>query len=192
MSVAIDVAILLTGAARDVAQRLNARFPGGPTDGFRFDGTHHAHVTLGQHFVDQPQLPAVYGVVAASLANHAPLALRVTGARAGRTAQALAVTPTAALQRLHEQLLDALQPFEVSGDATSFQSDGLPARAADVQWVTRFRHDSGYASFNPHVTIGIGPDPITPATVAFTAREIAVCRLGRFCTCRDVLARWTL
>ena len=192
MSVAIDVAILLTGAARDVAQRLNARFPGGPTDGFRFDGTHHAHVTLAQQFVDQPQLPAVYGVVAAVLANHAPLALRVTGAHAGRTAQALAIAPAPALQRLHERVLDALEPFEVPGDATAFQSDDAPARPADVEWVTRFRHDSGYASFNPHVTIGVGPDPITPATVAFTAREIAVCRLGRFCTCRDALARWTL
>ncbi len=192
MSVAIDVAILLTGAARDVPQRLNARFPGEPMDGFRFDHTHHAHVTLGQHFVDLPQLDAVYRVVAAILSDHAPLTLRVTGAHAGRTAQALAIAPAPALQQLHERVLDALEPFEVPGDATAFQSDDAPARAADVEWVTRYRHDSGYASFNPHITIGIGPDPITAAPVAFTAREIAVCHLGRFCTCRDVLARWTL
>ncbi len=192
MSVAIDVAILLTGAARDVAQRLNARFPGGPMDGFRFDATHHAHVTLGQHFVDLPQLDAVYRAVAAILSDHAPLTFRVTGAHAGRTAQALAIAPAPALQRLHERVLDALEPFEVPGDATSFQSDGLPARAADVQWVTRFRHDFSYVRFDPHVTVGIGRDPVTAAPVAFNAREIAVCRLGRFCTCRDVLARWTL
>ncbi len=118
--------------------------------------------------------------------------MRVTGTRKGRTAQVLVVTPTPALQQLHTQLMDTLTGYEVPGNTAAFQQDGAPPRDADVAWVTRFRADSSFAQFDPHITIGIGSDPVAADPFSFTARTIAVCRLGRFCTCRDRLAHWTL
>ena len=191
-AIAIDVAVLLPPATRTIVERVNARFDVAAGNGFRFDATHHPHVTLGQHFVNTHQLTEMCGRVATVLSAMPPLDLRVTGARGGRTAQVLVVAPTPALQRLHEQLMDTLASYEVTGDAAAFQQDHDPPRDADIAWVTRFRADSSFARFDPHITVGIGPDPVTGDPFTFTARTIAVCRLGRFCTCRDQLAHWTL
>ena len=191
-AIAIDVAVLLPTHTRAVVARLNARFDVAVGDGFRFDATHHPHITLGQHFVNADRLADVRARVANVLSGLPPLDLRVTGARVGRTAQALEVAPTPAVQRVHERVMDALAPYEAPGGAAAFQHDDAPPRHADVVWVTRFRAESSYARFDPHITIGIGPDPVTVDPFTFTAREIAVCRLGRCCTCRDQLARWTL
>ena len=185
--VAVDVAILLPAAARAVAERLNAAFD----DGFRFDASHHPHVTLSQHFVPRDRLSEVRGLVGAVAARTAPFEAHVTGARAGRTSQVLAVAPSAALQRLHQELMDALRGHETAGGASAFQAPEA-ARPADVDWVARYRGDAAYARYDPHVTVGIGPRPIAAAPFRFPVDEIALCRLGRFCTCRDRLATWTL
>jgi hypothetical protein len=138
------------------------------------------------------QLDAVCDQVTPVLSGLAPQELRVTGVRQGRTAQTIVVAPTAALQQLHEQLMDTLAPHEIPGSAAAFQQEDTPPRDADVAWVSRFRADASYARFDPHITVGIGPATLTVESFTFTAHEIAVCRLGRFCTCRDQLALWTL
>ena len=189
---AIDVAVLLPTDVRAIAERVNAGFDVAAGVGFRFDATHHPHVTLSQHFVNADRLTEAYAQVTIILSELSPLGLRVTGARGGRTAQVLVVAPTPTLQRLHERLMDALRRHEVPGNAAAFQPDDARPRDADVAWVTRFRADASYARFDPHITVGIGPDPAIVNPFTFTAHEIAVCRLGRFCTCRGRLAHWAL
>ncbi len=191
-AVAIDVAVLLTADARAVAERANAYFDVSAAAGFRFNDTHHPHVTLGQHFVPSDQLIEVRTAVGTVVSARPPLELRVTGVRRGRTAQVLVVAPTPALRQLHEQLMDTLAPYEVPGSAAAFQQDDASPLDANVAWVARFRADSSYARFDPHITVGIGSNPISIDPFSFSARQIAICRLGRFCTCRDQLAHWTL
>ena len=74
----------------------------------------------------------------------------------------------------------------------SFHIDSAPPRKADVSWVTSFRTRSSYAYYVPHITIGIGTRPLNTEPFRFTVHEIAICQLGRFCTCRTRLASWTL
>ena len=191
-AIAIDVAVLLPTDARVALVRANAPFDVAAGGGFRFDATHHPHITLGQHFVNADRLTEVCARVTTVVSGLPPLDVRVTGARGGRTAQVMVVAPTPALLRLHARLMDALAPDEVPGDAAAFQQDDAPPRDADVIWVTRFRTASSYARFDPHITVGIGLNPITVDPFTFVAHAIAICHLGRFCTCRDQLAHWTL
>ena len=191
-SIAVDVAILLSDNARTVVERLNAAFDHAPDAGFRFDASHHPHVTLSQHFVRRGRLSEVRRLVGGVVARSEAFEARVTGARAGRTSQVLTVEASAPIRRLHEALMDALRDEEVTGGAAAFQAEGAPARPADVAWVAGFRERSSYASYDPHVTVGIGPRPISTAPFDFPVKEIALCRLGRFCTCRDRLASWAL
>ena len=192
MPIAIDVAILLSGDARAVVERLNAGLAPAPDAGFRFDASHHPHVTLSQHFVRRGRLAEVRRLVGGVVGRFGAFEARVTGARAGRTSQVLTVEPSAPIRRLHEALMDALRDEEVAGDADAFQAEGAPSRPADVAWVEGFRARSSYRRYDPHVTVGIGPQPLSTAPFDFPVEEIALCRLGRFCTCRDRLASWVL
>ena len=192
MPTAVDVAILLPAAARAIAERLNAGFDPGPDAGFRFDASHHPHVTLSQHFVARERLSEARRLVGGVVARFEAFEVQVTGARPGRTSQVLTVEPSPPLRQLHERLMDALRGHEVAGGPAAFQAREAPARPADVDWVAGFRDRSSYASYDPHVTVGIGPRPVSTAPFRFPVEEIALCRLGRFCTCRDRLAAWKL
>ena len=63
---------------------------------------------------------------------------------------------------------------------------------ADVEWVRQFRTQAAHGRFDPHVTVGVGtlqePGPLPAAD----GTRVALCQLGRFCTCRRILAEWTL
>ena len=190
---AVDVAVLLPDPLLQPLLRLNAALLP-PPDGFRFDDTHLPHVTLVQQFVAAAQLPAVIEAIAAALRGVAPLGLLPAGLSHGRTASTLRLEPTGPLTRLHADLMDRLRQFESGrGDAAAFCSTGKETpRDADVDWVLHFRANAAYDRFDPHITVGVGTlQELNPLPAAAGAR-VALCQLGRFCTCRRVLAEWSL
>ena len=190
---AVDVAVLLPDALLQPLLRLNATLLP-PPDGFRFDDTHLPHVSLAQQFIAAARLPDVIRATAAVLRGAGPLRLVPAGMSRGRTASTVRLVPTDPLTRLHAGLMDGLQPFESGpGDETAFFSDAVePARGADVEWVRQFRTQAAYGRFDPHVTLGVGRlTQLDPLCGADAARAV-LCQLGRFCTCRDVLAEWSL
>ena len=189
---ALDVALLLPPGAAGAVARLNALLRPPPA-GFTFDGTHLPHVTLVQQFIREADLDALLPPLRRLAAEAAPIALRGTGLRPGRTTTSLAVTGGAPLDRLHARLLEVLGPHAAPpGDAAAFVAEGEPARDADVDWVTHFRRRAAGPHFEPHVTLGVGTLGGAAPRIEFTAAELAACRLGRFCTCRRVLGAWRL
>ena len=189
---ALDVAVLPPPACRPGLADLNAALDP-PPRGFRFDDTHLPHVTLAQQFVAAGDLEDVVGCLAHTVRAAAPLRLRATGLGRGRTTSSLRLAPTAVLARLHAGVMDALLPFDAGpGDASAFHSNSEPPRPADVEWVTRFRDLAAYARFDPHITLGVGAAPGAAGALDALADRIALCHLGRYCTCRRVLAEWTL
>ncbi len=189
---ALDVALLPPAACRLRLADLNAALDP-PPRGFQFDDTHLPHVTLAQQFVAAGRLDDVIRLLAPVVRAAAPLRLRATGLSRGRTTSSLRLAPTSALARLHTGVMDALLPFDAGpGDGSAFASNGEPPRAADIEWVIRFRDRAAYACFDPHITLGVGAAPGATAAVDAVADRVALCHLGRYCTCRRVLAEWTL
>ena len=190
---AADVAILLPDPLLERLLRLNAELLP-PPGGFRFDDSHLPHVTLAQLFITADQLPDVVHETAAALRGVAPLRLAPAGLSRGRTASTVRLEPNEQINGLHTTLMDRLQRFESGGgDGTAFHSaGGEPARDADMDWVRQFRTHAAHDRFDPHVTIGVGalqePGPLPAAD----ATRVALCQLGRFCTCRRILAEWRL
>ena len=189
---AVDVALLLPPEAEEAVARLNGRLTGPPA-GFRFDAGHLPHVTLVQQFVPAADLPLMAGEVGAVLASTAPLMLTAERLASSGLTTSLVVAATRPLATLHARLMDRLAPFDMAaGDADAFIAEDEPPRARDVEWVTRFRTAAAYGSFEPHVTLGAGVLDHPAPALEFEATRVAICRLGRFCTCRRVLDSWTL
>ena len=190
--IAIDIALLLPDAANERVRAVNTVMLAAKPEGLRFDATHLPHITLVQMFVQRGKLPSLIGLIDPILGRVQPLALRVSGVGSGNTTAHFLIEPNPGLRRLHEQLMDAVQPFEESGGRSeAFYVDGEPPREADIAWVTCFRTNSSYGNFFPHITVGTGPPQEFREPFAFTAGRATVCHLGRFCTCRIVLREWT-
>ena len=190
-TVAIDIAILPPAdvAARAIA--LSAALPSGESQGLLLGADCLPHITLTQQFVPYASLDPLLAQLDRVLHDREPLHLRVTGGGKGRNSVWMAIERTPELVNLHEQLLQAAEPFEVTaGDASAFF--GGDARDRDVRWVREFRRESSVERFAPHITLGHASDAPTVEPMAFVATTIAVCHLGRFCTCRHIFRAWDL
>jgi len=190
--VAVDVVLLLPPSLDRLVRRLNGELDPPPA-GFRFDDTHLPHLTLAQQAIPRAELLDLVDRLAAVFRDHPPLPLGTTDVVHGRTASTLGVANTPALQALHEGVAAVAQAWpDREPDEAAFVTDAAGIRAADRAWVAAFRRESSHARFDPHVTLGIGRLERPVRAIPFVATRAALCQLGRFCTCRRVLAAWTL
>jgi 2'-5' RNA ligase len=191
MVTAIDIAVLLPADVSARAVALSAALPASESQGLLLGAKNLPHITLTQQFVPADRLDALIARVDAVLRRHAALRLHVTGGGTGSGSVSMAVERTASLVSLHERLLDAAEGLETgSGDASAFVAGD--ARERDVRWVREFRRESSFDRFVPHITLGHASTPPQVEPMEFTATTIAVCHLGRFCTCRRVIRVWEL
>ena len=189
---AVDVALLPTPDLRRRLLTIN-RTLAPPPIGFRFDRTHLPHLTLAQQFVRDDDIERLSRRIRRTLQGHRPLALTTTEASVVGTASTLGVERTAALMDLHRRLMDLLIPFDTDeGGVEAFEADGDTPRDADVAWVRGFRERAAYDRFSPHWTLGVGRVDTPVDAHTSVASDVALLSLGRFCTCRRVLASWTL
>jgi 2'-5' RNA ligase len=188
---ALDVALLPPADVSARAAALSAALPEAESPPLRLDHTHLPHITLTQLFARANELDQVHARVDEVLTGAAALELRVTGAGQGTHSVWMAIEKTPALVALHERLMDALRGLERPHGDTSAFFEG-DARLRDVLWVTGYRLKSSLHHYAPHITLGHGA--ASPSVEPFTFRgdTVAVCHLGRYCTCRRVLRQWTL
>ena len=189
--VAIDVAILPPRSILDYAVRLSAALPPAESQGLLLNDTNRPHITLTQQVVAAVEIPAVLASVTAVVDGRAPVSLRVSGPGRGASSVWMRIEPAKELTDLHRALMDALRPFEQPGATAAAFSGGDP-RPGDLKWVAEFRRRSSYSRYTPHITLGHAYQAPHVDPVAFTAATVALCRLGRFCTCRELLDSWTL
>lgn len=188
--IALDIAILPPPAIGQLAMDLSAALPASESKGLLLDSDHVPHITLTQQFVRESDLDAYLESVAEVLRDRAPLRLDATGG-AGSGTVWIGIERTPAIRSLHEQLLEATARFEQrDGDVSAFF--GGDARNRDVHWVSNYRAKSSYEHFLPHITLGHTTHPPLVQPFSFEASMIAVCHLGRFCTCRRIVRAWEL
>lgn len=188
---ALDVALL---PPPDVTQRaldLSASLPEEASKGLRLDSGHLPHVTLTQLYVRENELETAFERIGDVLREQHPLRVLVTGGGQSNHTVWMTIERTPDLVALHERLMEALRGVERQhgGPGAFFEGEG---HVGDVLWVAGYRLKSSLEKFEPHITLGHAAQPPAIDAFAFDASTVAACHLGRFCTCRHVLRRWTL
>src|SRR3954469_24576903 len=189
--IAVDIAILPPAAVAQVAIDLSAALPASESQGLRLDADRRPHVTLTQQFIPRNALPDAVNAVADVLRDRRPLPLIITGPGRGARSVWMQIGRTPELLELHRSLMGAMRSFERTGGTASAFVRG-DARPGDVKWVSGFRRSSSFERYTPHITLGHASRPPHVDSLSFVAATIALCQLGRFCTCREVLHSWTL
>jgi hypothetical protein len=136
-----------------------------------------------QLFARADQLEPLLGRVDEIARSTAPMTVRATGAAKHGDTVSIAIENTPPLAALHERVMDALREFEhLGGGADAFFD--RDARLRDVLWVAGYRAKSSLLSFMPHITLGHASRAPVIEPFTFDVMTVAVCHLGRFCTCR--------
>ena len=189
--IALDVAVLPPPGVSARAIEASASLPAEASQGLRLDESHLPHITLTQMFARLNELDEVLARVDQVVRGYKPLLLRITGGAQGSSSVWMEIEKTPALMQLHEELMEALRGLERpdAGTGAFFDDD---ARLRDVLWVTGYRLKSSFHHYTPHITLGHGEEPPAIEPSGFEADTIAVCHLGKFCTCRKVIREWKL
>jgi 2'-5' RNA ligase len=189
--IAIAIVILPPPEVANRAIALSAALPAGESQGLRLGADYPPHITLTQQFIPSQSLDSLLARLDRVLRDRAPLHLRVAGRGQGSNSVWMSIERSPELVTLHEQLLQAAEPFEVTtGDSSAFFGDD--ARDRDVRWVREFRRQSSLDRFTPHITLGHASEPPVIEPMSFAGTTVVVCHLGRFCTCRRVIRAWDL
>ncbi len=189
--IAVDVALLPPDDVSRRAMDISASLPEAESEGLRLDADHLPHITLTQQFVREEEIDLMADQIDAVLRGVRPLALRVTGGGMGSHAVWMEIERSPELAALHENLMEALRGVERPGGTPAAFADG-DTRVRDVLWVSGYRLKSSFGAYAPHVTLGHARHPPSIEPFEFEAATVAACHLGKFCSCRRVLRRWTL
>ncbi|MBI2833353.1 MAG: 2'-5' RNA ligase family protein [Acidobacteria bacterium] len=202
--VAIDVALLPPPGIVALAERLNALARSG--DDLTLDADHLPHLTIVQQFIRRERLDEACAQVEDVWRTTSPFTVRLESRTKSSGSPhssllsphspvpatiVLEVEPSPDLRRLHELMLEALAGYaHLAGTADAFAAGEEP-RLQDVEYVKVFHTMSAGGRFSPHITLGHGEHEfLASGPLDFPADHLALCQLGRFCTCGVVLREW--
>lgn len=171
----------------------NAPFNLGPDD-------YLPHITLAMGFVQD--LDAAREIIGRIAGRFQPISLTIDGVatkelpmswEGEKFDSSITVLKDPTILKLHRNLVDSLPFMDVTGNNDSFitNRDEKISQGA-IDYVAQFKNiDSEW--FSPHITLGSGRNALAQSlNKQFDITEIALCKLGNFCTARQALARWKL
>lgn len=152
------------------------------------------HISLAMGCIEPKTIESIRSLLA-EVGHQNPLGeLVITGVvtslnARGESVSVFALARTPALQRLHERVMDVLQPY-ATWEATAQAIYGdEPVAETSLAWIRNFREKAAFGAFFPHVTIGYGTvEQVMSFPIRFRTPRLAVCHLGNHCTCREILA----
>jgi hypothetical protein len=205
---AIDIALEPDATMIRHAEAANARLLKVFPKGFALDATHHPHISMLQRYVRTADLDKVYAAAGQVLTDEKVTSWKLKAFKyyyipwkdiglAG-----IVVEPTDDLLRLQQELIEAVAPFtEKTGTAAAYviTPEDPDINQPTIDYVATFVPKETGKKFNPHVTIGIGPQDYLKEMLAepfdvftFSPASASVYQLGNFGTARKKLKAWDL
>lgn len=203
--IAIDILIQPGDATLHKARSINAQLRQNYPQGYALDAAHLPHITLVQRFIHANDLEAVKTAIEAVVKSQPLSSLQLTAS--GYTVSTwgdtgillLNIDPTSQLKQLASKVIEAVQPYSVSGGTPEafVRSPGEQIDPKTVQWVENFVPAHSGEHYEPHITLGLAhPDfltklktaPFQPLTIH--PAEIAIYQLGNVGTAQKKLAGW--
>jgi 2'-5' RNA ligase len=155
------------------------------------------HISLAMGGIEERQIDAIARVLERIAEETHVRQLTATGIHIptnskGKETALLEIERTAALQGLHERVLEEMKPF-FSHDVTDGMFYDPHVTDTSVEWVRTYPQKAGYERFSPHITLGYGrAAPAFAFPIPFQAAKLAICHLGNHCTCRKVVREWNV
>ena len=156
------------------------------------------HLSLAMGCIKKDDIAEIDTVLKDIAEKFSPMKLTISNIRAetiptGEMVSGFEIEKTKDLQLLHETVMNKLSPYftyNVSLDMIY----ALPNQQVEVvttYWIKNYPKESSFEKFSLHITIGIGE--VEGETcgmkfpIKFSVSKLALCHLGNYCTCREIL-----
>ncbi len=192
--IAVGIVLIPPNNIVQFAIDINKTFPETNTENYILHTkTCIPHITLLMGLIMKEQVPEVGRKLGSLAEKFSALNLKITHTKTsarpdGKKLSGLEIEKTPELQKLHETILDQMSSvFTYDSVEKEMFYTPPPVNEVPMFWVQGFAKMSVRENYKPHITLGVGEPKQEIAPVQFTASKIALCHLGNYCTCRDVL-----
>jgi 2'-5' RNA ligase len=145
------------------------------------------HVSLLMGCVAEQSLPALSQSLLEIASRHAAFHLQVTEVQQEGNSTVLHIEKDGRLQELHESLIEQCAPY-LSFDARAEMLYTPPeVGEISIQYINNFLKNASFTNYSPHITVGSGEYKEAELPIPFVAATLAICHLGNYCTCRELL-----
>ena len=193
MKIAVDVALLLPEKINRICIGINAKKD---SKSFFNGKNNHPHITLALGAIDEKDIPKAVSMLA-RIAKEFP-ALRLETKKIGcditpngKESAHFAIEPNEELSRLRKQIMTEFLPFfSYKIRLEMFCRDpGEKLNGVSKYWVENYgkKFVSG-KKHHPHISLKCGKAECKKIPIRFRVSKIALCRLGNYCACREILA----
>jgi len=173
--IAVDIALLLPEEIEKKIKKIQTR-------------ENIPHISLLMGAIDTKILPKIKKVVEKYKINKIELEIEKVYKTEMTGSRALKIKKIPKLQKLHGYLAGNLKKYFVDKpDKAMFYNE--EASENNLKIVENYIKNASYKNFSPHITLGKGINikDINIKKKRFDALGIAVCHLGRHCSCREIL-----
>lgn len=191
----IDIALLLPERMNRICREINKQVSAdAQSDLSKTDN--YPHITLAMGVVEETSLPKIIAKVQNVSRNAHTIPITVLGAetkkiRTGKTSYEFQVQKSSHLLDLHAVMMRSLSPFlcDDATDALFHIDEDETLHEVTAYWVENYaRHHSNPKTYDPHISLKCANGDYTGFPLHFSVSQIAVCRLGNYCTCRKSFA----
>ena len=191
--IAIDIALLLPNEIMDLCISFNPKDATEPYQTLNKTSV-LPHLSLAMGVIDEIDLPKAKDTIDSISFYHKKLNLELTELYYSLTPEnkksygfRTIITPE--LQNLHNEIIKNFAGL-LSYDKVNIDMfyNETNERMNDVStfWVKRYP-ESSYDKFSAHISLRSGNGETVNFPKLFTASHLALCHLGNFCTCRNIL-----
>jgi 2'-5' RNA ligase len=182
---AIDIALLLPNEVRQQATRINQQLNTSEIDFAQPDI--FPHITLLMGCLVETDRTRAEALLAETAQEADPLPLQITRI-VNKGSVSFEIGHSDALQHLHARLIKKFKPYLSYEASPDFFYKPSEVKEDAVNYVSNFLDQASHENFWPHITLGYGDYPQEEtADISFTASQLALCHLGKHCTCREIL-----
>ena len=93
------------------------------------------------------------------------------------------------IELMHELVMIRLSPFfnyNITKDMV-YNSQNEEIAEITYDYIAGFLTKSSFENYVPHITVGVGEADMEMGSFEFDCRELALCHLGNYCTCRKII-----
>jgi len=143
------------------------------------------HITLCMGAVDKEKLKEVKQFLEKIKEKFSELKLKITKINEKHSAWDIEITPE--LRKLHETITKKLKPWIIDNPTTKMCFSPPNVSERTLYWLSRFKDKSCFENYYPHITLAKEGLDTEEVQIEFTAKRLALCHLGNYCTCRKIL-----
>jgi hypothetical protein len=196
--IAIDIVLLPSKNIMNTIIAMNRKLSGDPQK-IQLDSSRcYPHISLAMGVMTEEVFTSITKELGGIAGRMIPRSCVANGIHeetisTGEIITTLEIQPSTDLMAIHRAAIDITQRYCTYDADLDMLYPKPPPETVTLDWINNFPQESSYEAFRPHITLGSGTlhEEGGAFPLELEIESLCLCHLGNYCTCREILFRFS-